>query len=130
MQEDRDELQQAILARKDLELKLVAKAWQDDAFRQQLLADPRATIQQELGIELPEDVEVKIFEEQPDQAYVLLPQKPTRLDQATIRESEELSDDALEVVAGGGMVVLAAANAVFVVQNNNRKTSVYFVYQY
>jgi hypothetical protein len=116
-------------ARIDLELKLVAKAWQDDAFRQQLLDTPRATIQQELGIELPEDVEVKIFEEQPDQAYVLLPQKPTRLDQATIRESEELSDESLEGVAGGGMVVLAIGNIVFVAQNNNKKTFVYFVYQ-
>jgi hypothetical protein len=130
MQEDRDELQQAILARKDLELKLVAKAWQDDAFRQQLLDNPRSTIQQELGIELPEDVEVKIFEEQPDQAYVLLPQKPFRLDQATIRESEELSDEALDVVAGGGMVVLAVGNIAFVAQNNNKKTFVYFVYQH
>ncbi|MGF1575903.1 MAG: NHLP leader peptide family RiPP precursor [Cyanophyceae cyanobacterium] len=130
MQEDRDELHQAVLTRKDLELKLVAKAWQDDAFRQQLLNNPRATIQQELGIELPEDVEVKIFEEQSDQAYVLLLQKPTRVDQATIRESEELSDESLDAVAGGGVFVVGSGTYALVAQNSNKKTFFYFVYQH
>ncbi len=39
--------------RKDFEIKLIAKAWTDEAFRQQLLSNPQAVVEQEFGEALP-----------------------------------------------------------------------------
>ncbi len=48
--------------RQELESKLVAKVWQDDTFKQQLMNDPKSTIT-EVGISLPEDIKVGVIEE-------------------------------------------------------------------
>ena len=38
--------------RRDLEAKLVARAWSDDAFRERLKADPRAAVAEETGVDV------------------------------------------------------------------------------
>ena len=68
---------------------LIAKCWADEAFKQQLLADPAETLQAE-GIEVPEGVQVRFMENTAEVLNVVIPLKPT-----------ELTDDALEGVAGG-----------------------------
>jgi hypothetical protein len=69
---------------------LVAKAWQDAAFKQRLLADPVGVLR-EHGIDLPSGMEVKAVEETDTMRYMILPAKPP----------EEISDEALSAVAGG-----------------------------
>ncbi len=64
--------------RRELERQLIARALRDEAFRQQLIADPRAALEAELArlqleIRLPETLRVKVLEEDPDTLYLILP---------------------------------------------------------
>ena len=40
-------------ARTEMERRIVQRSIEDDAFRQQLLADPKGAVEQEIGIQLP-----------------------------------------------------------------------------
>ena len=50
-------------SRAEMERRLVQRSLEDDAFRQRLLEDPNAAVEQELGTRLPEDVRVVAVEE-------------------------------------------------------------------
>ena len=76
--------------------RLIQRSTEDEDFRQRLLDDPKATVEQELGDRLPEGVEVRAVEESAKTIYVVLPSA------STVGEGEELSDRELEAVAGGG----------------------------
>ncbi len=78
--------------RQELESNLVAKAWQDDAFKQQLMSDPKSAIA-EAGLSLPDDIKVEVIEETNRTFYLVIPQPPSQVD--------ELSEADLESVAGG-----------------------------
>ncbi len=74
---------------------LIVKAMKDESFRQELLANPKAVVEREMGklkegTKLPAALEVKVIEQPANALYLVLP---------TI--SGELSDEALEAVAGG-----------------------------
>ncbi len=58
--------------------RLVAKAWEDEGFKQRLLADPKATLQAE-GLSFPEGAEVRVVEPNDQLVYFPLPSKPTGL---------------------------------------------------
>jgi hypothetical protein len=80
-----------------MERRLVARSLRDEAFRRGLLANPKATVERELGTPLPGGVEVRVMEETADTIYLVLPSTLSPGD-----ESGELSDLDLEAVAGGG----------------------------
>ena len=82
-------------SRLEMEQRLVQRSLQDDVFRQQLLADPRAIIERELGTRLPEEVTVVAVEESADTIYLVLPSA------SPIGAGGQLSDQELEAVAGG-----------------------------
>jgi hypothetical protein len=73
---------------------IIDRAGSDPQFRQDLVSNPRQAMEQELGIPLPESVQVTVLEETPSAVYLVLPQAPTEAGQ-------ELSDADLEAVAGG-----------------------------
>jgi hypothetical protein len=54
---------------------LIARAWYDESFKERLLADPKAAIEQELDLKLPKDLQVTVLEETPDTLVLLLPCK-------------------------------------------------------
>ena len=81
-------------SRNDFEANLITKAWQDEAFKQQLMNDPIAVYESELGRKAPDNIEIKVLEETSDTTYLVIPKKP--------EASEELSEESLESVAGGG----------------------------
>ena len=85
------------LSRADVEQALIRKSREDESFRGRLLAEPKATIEQELGEKLPAELEVRMLEETPNTLYLVLPTGGT-----TRRSSDELSDVELDTVAGGG----------------------------
>ncbi|NJR40655.1 MAG: NHLP leader peptide family natural product precursor [Leptolyngbyaceae cyanobacterium CSU_1_4] len=66
------------------EVAIIAKAWKDDAFKQSLLADPKGTIEKELGSPLPADINLQVVEAKPDVLYVRLPEKPDSADSASL----------------------------------------------
>lgn len=74
---------------------LIERSAQDEDFRKKLLADPKGTVEEELGASLPVGVEVRAVEETPETIYPVLPPR------AAIREGGELSEKELEAVAGG-----------------------------
>lgn len=82
--------------RQELEEKIIKKAWEDSEYKKRLLADPKAVIHEELGEEaIPDFFEVKVLEETDDTGYIRIPRNPEE------KNSQELSDDDLENVAGG-----------------------------
>jgi hypothetical protein len=70
---------------------VVAKAWTDEAFRQQLLAEP-ATVLREQGIDFPAGLEVRVVEDTEQVRHLVLPRRPAE---------GELSEAELDQVAGG-----------------------------
>ena len=83
--------------RLELEAYLREKAWNDPKFREALLADPRATLRQELqtispGTVIPDGVELTVHEESLTHIHLVLPLNPA---------STELRDEELDLVAGG-----------------------------
>jgi hypothetical protein len=82
-------------SRAEMERRLVQRSLEDDAFRQRLLEDPKAAVEQELGTRLPEDVRVVAVEETAETIYLVLPSS------SPLGEGGELSDRELEAVAGG-----------------------------
>ncbi len=64
--------------------RLVAKAWEDEGFKQRLLADPKATLQAE-GLSFPEGAEVHVVETNNQLFYFPLPSKPTGLSDEQLR---------------------------------------------
>jgi Nitrile hydratase, alpha chain len=82
-------------SRAEMERRLIQRSLEDEDFRQRLLAEPRAAIEQEFGSRLPESVEVLAVEETSEIIYLVLPSSsPTG-------QGGELSDQELEAVAGG-----------------------------
>ena len=81
--------------RAEVERRLIQRSLQDEEFRQRLLADPKAAVEEELGIQLPAEVQIRVVEETADTIYLALPSA------SPAGEGGELSDRELDAVAGG-----------------------------
>lgn len=71
--------------------KVIAQAWSDDAYKARLVSDP-ASVLSEAGIELESGVSIEVVEDTASIRHLVLPAAPAE---------GELSEDALEQVAGG-----------------------------
>lgn len=75
---------------------LMVRALKDESFRRELLADPKAMVEKEMGkvkegIQLPVAWEVKVIEQPANVLYLVLP----------AMSGDELSDEELDSIAGG-----------------------------
>ena len=70
--------------------RLIEKATADEAFRARLLADPKETVQDELGLQAPEGFTLMVHEETANTSHLVLP------------PSAKLDEAALGQAAGGG----------------------------
>jgi hypothetical protein len=68
---------------------VVARAWQDAAFRARLLADPGGVLREQ-GIEVPAGTQVRVVENTDEVFHLVLPRRP-----------RDLADDQLDQAAGG-----------------------------
>ena len=87
------------IALRQVQGRLIGRAWEDEAFKAKLLSDPRAAIEQATGLKLPAGVSVKVVEETEDTIYFVIP--PSPLGGVGYNAEGELSDDELATVAGG-----------------------------
>lgn len=76
-------------------MKIIARAADDSDFRDKLAADPKGTLEEELGTALPDDVKILVLEDTANQVYLVLP----------AAGSKELSSSELASVAGGAGLV-------------------------
>lgn len=83
------------MEREQLESMLIERAWKDDKFRTELLANPKAVIAREAGAAIPDNVNIRVIQEDASTRYLVIPANPTEVSEG------ELSDDELEAVAGG-----------------------------
>ena len=66
----------ALKTRKDLEIHLITRALKNESFRAELIANPKAVIEQEIGSKLPDELEITVLEETEDTIYMVLPCNP------------------------------------------------------
>lgn len=64
--------------------KIIQKAWEDEEFKKQLIADPKAAVKEAFGIDVPDSIEVEVVEETANKYYFVLPQSP-----AAVRSADE-----------------------------------------
>ena len=80
--------------RDSVERQIIERATTDSSFRQQLISDPKGTLEGELGVTLPAGVNVQVLEESASDYYLVLPPSGAAA-------GSELSDAELGAVAGG-----------------------------
>ena len=95
------------LNRHEIESLIVQRAWKDDAFRAEFLADAKGTIEKYSGQKLPAEINVVALAEDDKTIHFVIPPKPANAD--------ELSDEDLEKVAGGIDAVTIGVVVFFVV---------------
>lgn len=78
-----------------IETSIIERAWKDAEFKAQLVEDPKAALRA-MGETVPDFLNIKVVEETGNTRYFVLPQDPNSL-----MESELLSDEELDAVAGG-----------------------------
>ena len=78
-----------------IERQVIAQALVDPAFRDRLMADPKA-VMAEKGLEIPTDIQINVVKETPNTYYLVLPS----LDLP--QSGSGLTDAQLEAVVGGG----------------------------
>jgi hypothetical protein len=80
----------AIPTRAEVEAIIAERIAADPAFRETLLADPRAVLSEVIGFDIPDTVQVVLHEDSLTQIHLTIP------------ASQALTDADLELVAGGG----------------------------
>ena len=80
----------AVPTRSEVEAVIAERIAADPAFRDTLLADPRAVLSEVVGFDIPDTVQIDLHEESLTQIHLTIP------------SSEALSDADLELVAGAG----------------------------
>ena len=85
---------------------LMDKATTDLDFRAQLIADPKAAIKNELGLEIPGGFTIKVHEDQPETSHLVLPPAAT------------LGEEDLERAAGGEIYRWSDRSGRYVRQDN------------
>jgi hypothetical protein len=81
-------------SRREIHAALVARATKDEAFRRELISNPRGVLEREIGVKMPDAVNVSVLEESPQHIYLVLPPALPSI-------GSGLSDQDLEAVSGG-----------------------------
>ncbi len=77
----------------ELKMKVLAKCWNDPAFRERFKNDPRGVMQKEFDYTFPDDLKVEVIETDNKTLLLQLPDPPVK--------SGELSEEELSKLAAG-----------------------------
>lgn len=88
----------------DVQQAIAARTIKDPAFRDELLANPKATIEKYSGQKLPAEARVVVHQQGPKDMHLVIPDR--KAFEAEMKG--ELSDSDLEKVAGGEFFIAAA----------------------
>jgi len=91
-------------SRHDLEAKIIKHCWDDPAFRETFVADPKGTVAKYTGLAAANLPEIVVHEEAPGSWHIVIPAKPG--------DAQELSDADLEKVAGGTTPTITLVSTV------------------
>jgi hypothetical protein len=86
--------------RRNLETRLIEKAWKDPAFKKEVVSDPKGMFEKYLGKKLPPELKIVVHEEDAHTLHFSIPPAPANVG--------ELNDDELERVAGGTELVVVS----------------------
>jgi hypothetical protein len=84
---------------KENNVRLVAKAWRDDSFKQALIFSPAPILEQELGEELDDNISIYVLEETENRLFIVIPHLP---DSALEKNEIEAQSFKLPLVIGTG----------------------------
>jgi hypothetical protein len=105
--------QQSASTRRAFEARIIAKAWKDPKYKQALLTNPKALVQQEIAaidpsVSLPAALQVQVHEEAPNIYHLVLPRNPKGISLG------EILGDNLELVAPqtAAIAVVTTANVI------------------
>lgn len=99
-----EELKELLEKRKAFEAQIILRALEDKDFRMRLKETPSAAVKEALGMDVPEGLRLKVVEEEPRTVTLVIPELPEDLEL-----SSELSEEALQSIAGGGNVGVSVA---------------------
>lgn len=99
-EEQKQNIVKTAVKRAEFETEIIIKAMEDESFRQALIDDPKTVYAQEIGTPLPDSLSVEVVEEGATKVYLRLPPKSIETE-----IEGELSDEALEAVAGAWYIV-------------------------
>lgn len=95
---------------------LIKKAWADENILKELIANPKALLAKEMGLDaLPENINIKVLEEDENTLYLVIPKNPGTIEEGDADDDgldEELSQEALQSVAGGDNYVARGVSDV------------------
>jgi hypothetical protein len=95
---------------KDIESAIQEHSLVDEDFREELIADPKATLEKYLETPLPVDLQVAVHINDISNLHITIPAKLSK----TELDSLELSEEQLEMVAGGEGAITTAIYATTV----------------
>jgi hypothetical protein len=76
--------------RSELQTEVIKKVMSDEKFRAEVMKDPKVAISKAFNMTIPESLNVKVVEEDPDTIAIVVP-----------KITNELSDSELDSIAGG-----------------------------
>lgn len=117
--------QEKALTRQEIEAKIITQAWKDEAYKQELLANPKAVVGEAFGVEFAEEVTVKVLDENSTSLHLVLPMSPMQIASELAEASNGLSETELEQIAGGGIFNIPGTTALGPKPNHWRRRSVY-----
>lgn len=61
----------------ELQNQIIEKAWVNEDFKKELIANPKAAIEKAFDLDIPADINVEVLEETSNHFYLVLPQNPS-----------------------------------------------------
>lgn len=83
-----------VITRQDIEARIITKAWKNETYKQELIANPKEVVGEAFGVKFDQEVNITVLEETPNSLHFVLPMSPMQI-------ATELSEDELEEIAGG-----------------------------